>query len=567
MPSLTRVPSSTKSTKSSTKSSKSSKSTSTRDSHGTRSTESYESTSSNATTIANSVHGSHVRAAKPSGPTTKPVVHQQQPHRKPQHITAEYQEDWCDSDSYEDLSPGTCVHARDSVDTYASTSPSQANLVDEEDDDVDSQRSNGHDEIPPLPLYRHEVVEPNVRPTTPNEFAKLFPSLNRLSIRHDEFTSDGNMNLRVDTPVRSSRRRGAAQLFHLRMYDLARREFSLRRYCRDSGREVCNSKRRFASPAAPASSKKDGREAAASDSSCSSYSSAATPAEKRQEATRPSLPRAVSSAFKSFSSRPQSKRVRSSPAAATVAGIKRPGSSGSSSSSDHEPPFWGAAAKKTATPATPALPTNIIKLEFSNYARVEIERRGKSSSDSKRYDFEWWGHKYSWRRTTDKHTGAVSFHLVRDGGAAAKKGDSTVVAHIVPETRSPIQVADDEEAGGWVPPCHMWINDESVLDAMTDVADVIVATGLIALVDDCIKERWQMPKMHRIPLTSRTVNLDSVGPKAFIRQVFGRRNSAGSTSPSKPAPHGEKYGKHDEGYGYAAYEHEYQRHRHAVPAY
>ncbi|KLU82575.1 hypothetical protein MAPG_01647, partial [Magnaporthiopsis poae ATCC 64411] len=255
MPSLTRVPSSTKSTKSnksSTKSSKSSKSTSTRDSHGTRSTESYQSTSSNATTIANSIRGSHVRTAKPSGTATKPVVHQQQPHRKPQHSAAVYEEEWSDSQSYEDLSPGTCVHPRDSVDTYASTSPSQANLADEEDDG-DSQRSNSRDEIPPLPIYRHEVVEPNVRPTTPNEFARLFPSLNRLSIRHDEFTSDGNMNLRVDTPVRSSRRRGAAQLFHLRMYDLARREFSLRRYCRDSGREVCNSKRKYASPAAPAS--------------------------------------------------------------------------------------------------------------------------------------------------------------------------------------------------------------------------------------------------------------------------------------------------------------------------
>ncbi|KLU82576.1 hypothetical protein MAPG_01648, partial [Magnaporthiopsis poae ATCC 64411] len=269
--------------------------------------------------------------------------------------------------------------------------------------------------------------------------------------------------------------------------------------------------------------------------------------------------------------------TQTSPAAAVTA-TRRPGTSGSSSSSDHEPPFWGSVAKKTAAPAQPALPTNIIKLEFSNYARVDIERRGKSSSDSKRYDFEWWGHKYSWRRTTDKHTGAVSFHLLRDGGAAKKKGDSasSIVAHIVPETRSPIQVADDEEAGGWVPPCHMWINDESVLDAMTDVADVIVATGLIALVDDCIKERWQTPKMHRIPMTSRTVNLDSVGPKAFIRQVFGRRNSAGSpTSPSKPAPsapQGGKYGNHDDGYGHTVYEHGYQqhdvgRHRYAIPAY
>lgn len=117
--------------------------------------------------------------------------------------------------------------------------------------------------------------------------------------------------------------------------------------------------------------------------------------------------------------------------------------------------------------------------------------------------------------------------------------------------------------------------DETIILTQMAPTSVIVATGLIALVDDCIKERWQTPKMHRIPMTSRTVNLDSVGPKAIIRQVFGRRNSAGSASPSKPAPsapHGDKYGKHDDGYGYTVYEHGHQqhdvgRHIHAIPAY
>lgn len=51
-----------------------------------------------------------------------------------------------------------------------------------------------------------------------------------------------------------------------------------------------------------------------------------------------------------------------------------------------------------------------------------------------------------------------------------------------------------------------------------------MATGLMALVDNCIKERWQTKKIHRIPvpLTSKTVD---VAPKAFMQQVFGRRNS------------------------------------------
>lgn len=51
-----------------------------------------------------------------------------------------------------------------------------------------------------------------------------------------------------------------------------------------------------------------------------------------------------------------------------------------------------------------------------------------------------------------------------------------------------------------------------------------MATGLMALVDDCIKERWHTEKVHRIPvpLTKKTVD---IAPKSFMQQVFGRRNS------------------------------------------
>ena len=52
---------------------------------------------------------------------------------------------------------------------------------------------------------------------------------------------------------------------------------------------------------------------------------------------------------------------------------------------------------------------------------------------------------------------------------------------------------------------------------------VIMATGLMALVDDCIKERWQTRKLHRLPLTSKT--FEYVGPRAFMQHVFGRRHS------------------------------------------
>jgi hypothetical protein len=110
------------------------------------------------------------------------------------------------------------------------------------------------------------------------------------------------------------------------------------------------------------------------------------------------------------------------------------------------------------------IPTNTTKLEFSNYAQVEVKRRGAKSS--KRYEFEYWGYTYVWKRVTEKdgQGKAVSYHLFKgDGGAA--------VAHIVPEMRSPSQIRAEDAAGGWVPPCSMWISDKSVLEALTNVAE------------------------------------------------------------------------------------------------
>ncbi|KAK4192399.1 hypothetical protein QBC35DRAFT_221907 [Podospora australis] len=394
-----------------------------------------------------------------------------------------------------DVSPTTSLSPRDSTETYASTTASSEDL----DTDMDEKSLDyEYNAIPPLPVYRRELVEPNVRPSTPQDFAKLFPSLNRLTIRHDEFTSDGNMNLRIDTVV-TGRRRTAIQLFHLRMYDLAKREFSLRRYCRDSGREVCNSKRKFVEPAA------------------------AKPPAAVDE--RPTLKRSMTTAIRNLSAgKPTLRRAKSSGSAA----LGRPGTGYSTCDGDDELfndrsnlSRLSLDSRLAKGKAQRPQPTNTIKLEFSNYARVDVHRRG--GKNNKRYEFEWWGHKYSWKRHFDKQLNLTSFHLIRDGDASAP------VAHIVPETRSPSQVLADENAGGWVPPCFMWISDESIVGAVTDSADVIMSTGLMALVDDCIKERWQTKKVHRIsvPLTSKTVTFENVNPKAFIQNIFRRHSHSG----------------------------------------
>lgn len=332
----------------------------------------------------------------------------------------------------EDLSPSTSTYARSSVDTYASTNESENDLDLEREDDL--VRYQDPDYIPPLPSYNHEISEANVRPSTPKDFARLFPSMDRLSIRHDD-TPDGNMNLRVDTIVpggsggSGGRRRAAVQLFHLRMYDLARRDFSLRRYCRESGREVCNSKRTYVAPASSG---------------------------------RPALQRSMSSAMRSLSSatKPQFRRQNSN--SSTVSNSRRPATP---HSFDANADILSLSSRASSSEHKQSQPraTNAIKLEFSNYARVDVERKGHKSS--KRYEFSWWGHRYTWKRVMEKHLeGVVSFHLIRDD-------DPSPVAHIVPETRSPNQVDDDERAGGWVPPCYLWINDQVVLDAATDVAE------------------------------------------------------------------------------------------------
>ncbi|KAH7161686.1 hypothetical protein EDB81DRAFT_641680 [Dactylonectria macrodidyma] len=368
-------------------------------------------------------------------------------------------------------------------------------MEDKQDDaDKDSVLSDPESlDIPPvLPPYRNTSNKRPCRSSTPQDFARLFPSLDRLAVRHDDCTSDGNMNLRVETlvPLGHGRRSLAVQLFHLRMHDLARREFSLRRYCRDSGREVCNSKRAYA----PAPT---GTVAAA----------------------RPALQRSMSSAMRRGTN--SSHRIASGTQSMFKHGNVSTASDNASvwSNSHHST----AAEYQASKPKPHMAPTNRIKLEFSNYARVDIARWGGRTN--KRYKFGWWGHTYAWKRVIDKNLNVVSFHLVRGG-------HGTAVAHIVPEMRSPNQVLDDEMAGAWVTPCYFWISDSSIIDARTDVADVIIATGLISLVDDCIKKRFAtvratLTSQAPAPLCGASSN---AAPQRTIPQAAVRSNSAIATS-------------------------------------
>ena len=314
--------------------------------------------------------------------------------------------------------------ARASVDTYASTSEEE----DLHDEDDLARVPEYH-----VPQYAHEPLPADAIPTTPRDFADLFPTSKRISIRHDDSTLDGNMNLRIDTQVEEySRKKQNYTLFHLRTHDLRTREFSLRRYCRDSGREVCHSIRKYQKP----------------------------PPEKR-----PVLQRA-STALASLRHKPDSRP-------STAQGLKRSDSGYESvrgtpdqidDDEDDVRPQSAGYSKGRAL-----LPTNTLKLEFSNYAHIDVKRRGAKSG--KRYAFEYWGHQYSWKRIVKQDTQnqreSVSYYLVRSDN------ESEPMAHISPVHLTEDQASEEAARGGWIPPCYMRITDDHILRSTSDISEYV----------------------------------------------------------------------------------------------
>lgn len=362
--------------------------------------------------------------------------------------------------------------ARSSVETYASTVESEEDL--------------------PANLPEYDVPEYTARPyessaiaATPSDFSELFPSHRRLNVRHDDSTLDGNMNLRIDTEVSIHGRRCDMTLFHLRLHDLKNREFSLRRYCRDSGREVCHSVRKHQRPA---------------------------------NEKRPSFQRSLSNALNGM----RSKADQRSSTIPTLASLKRNDSGYASMHStdfdeDDRPTSSGSDAHSQDQP------TNTLKLEFSNYAQVNIKRTGVSAS--KRYEFEYWGVDYAWKRVSQKDRGIreTCYHLIKTGG-------DKPLAYIKPVPLTHRQAEQEQSKGGWIPPCSMWIADERIIRSQKDVSDVIVATGLMALVDGSIRSHFHSEdsKQLLIPVPKLSMGVEYVGPKRLINEMFNRKDTNSS---------------------------------------
>ena len=280
------------------------------------------------------------------------------------------------------------------------------------------------DNIPfDVPEYEGETISQGRLATTPDDFSKWFPTTRRLHISHDDSTLDGNMNLQVytDEPQKSGKKMDLT-LFHLRMHDLKTRQFSLRRYCRDSGREVCHSSRKYTKSAA----------------------------------ARPGLQRSVSNALNSLWSKTDTQ-------SGAIAGIKRVDSGYGSMCEEDLGLNEESPAPKSR--ANLVMPTNTTHLEFSNYSHVDVKRRGAKSS--KRYEFEYWGEEYTWKRVCRRSgsTNETSYHLV-------KVGTPVTLAHIIPVMLTPTESINEEAKGGWIPPCTLRISDQRISKRkMTDLAE------------------------------------------------------------------------------------------------
>ena len=383
------------------------------------------------------------------------------------------EEEWDEDEG--DLYDYTPSSSRHSVETYSSSVPSLHETGDQEPDFR-------------VPVYRPHTFYSDDIPTTPADFAELFPSTRRLTVAHDDSSLDGNMNLKVNTLIKDAN--GRMQnliLFHFRMYDLKNREFSFRRYCRESGREICHTARKHA---------------------------------EIVHEKRPSIQRSLSNAFAVFRTKSES----------TISTVKRSDSGYESSqpqfeTSDAQPrrPQSSSGPFKTNI----RTPSNTIKLDFSNYAQVEIKRR--RTQGSRRYDFQYWGQAYQWRRSIrrDGMGTHISFHLYRANG-------DTTLAHIVPEPQDSFERNEERIKGGWIPPCSMWISDERIWQTQNDVSDVVMATGLVALVDNCIKQEFQskQQKLQSLPVSKSFLDTERI---AGAKRIFSGTNSRPPTS------HGSEY--------------------------
>ena len=69
------------------------------------------------------------------------------------------------------------------------------------------------------------------------------------------------------------------------------------------------------------------------------------------------------------------------------------------------------------------------------------------------------------------------------------------------------------------------------------LSSVVMASGLVALVDDCIKCRWHDKKRIQmtVPMLTKSplrLNMEYIGPKRLMDEVFNRREKSNARRPT-----------------------------------
>lgn len=255
-------------------------------------------------------------------------------------------------------------------------------------------------------------------PSTPKNFSQLFPSYDTLFLHLNNEAEDDNITLSVATAT-SEGIRPLVQLFCLKLQDIRRREFSLRRYHRSSKREVCHTSR----------------------------------VHRRHVRKRTRVRRSISNSISSIHS--MSSGRRSSASSRMSSQVSSSSGAGSEAFQSNSIPARN--ENFLHRPSSPE-PTNQIKMTFSSHTHVDLFRKGKGFGKRKYYKFDYWGTKYHWRRRIEDGP----FGVVIQYSLYEVPGQS-LLAQIRVQQVEEVEGHDPNVFRGWLPHARMRIVHEKII--------------------------------------------------------------------------------------------------------
>ena len=263
-----------------------------------------------------------------------------------------------------------------------------------------------------------------ITPSTPKNFSRLFPSNETLSLHLDGRNYD-NMNLCVATSTCGGTG-PYVQLFCLKMDDIKKREFSLLRYHRNSGRKVCSTSRIY----------------------------------RKHVRKRTRFRRSISSSLSSIHSL-SSGRTRSTSSQKSSRCGSQSGADSEDFYSDSVPAYGSAVLNRSSSPE----PTNQINMIFSNYTQVELSRKG--AGKRKRYGFEYWGTRYQWKRTKKEGPSGTWLSYSLFQGFTQSSLAQIRVQPVAEKKEDAVNTIKES-----VPPARMRITDERMIRCTSGGRDV-----------------------------------------------------------------------------------------------